>query len=140
VLIDNLSFGRRRAGNEPPVPQLLVTNTGRAAALDSVVKTSEPFRVPASHLLSADGRTRITLFVTGVLLEAADLPFVKVQAEDAQLRVFDLPCEATGRVRNLSWLSQVTCRLPDALVAAGSVNVSVTVREMVSTKAPLLIQ
>src|SRR5215213_5161466 len=140
VLIDNLSFGQRRAGNEPPAPQLLVTNTGRAAALDSVVTTSEPCRVTASHLLSADGRTRITLFITGVLLEAADLPFVIVQAEDAQQRVFGLPCEATGRVRNLSWLSQVTCRLPDALVAAGTVNVSVTVRGMVSNKAPLLIE
>lgn len=95
ALIDNLSFGQRRAGNEPPVPQLLVTNTGRAAALESVTTTSEPFRVLASHPLSADGRTRITLFVVGVLLEPADLAFVTVQAEDAQHRLFDLPCEAT---------------------------------------------
>src|SRR5215216_2927754 len=69
VLIDNLSFGQRRAGNEPPVPQLLVTSAGRVAALDSVITTSEPFRVLASHFLSTDGRTRITLFVVGVLLE-----------------------------------------------------------------------
>ncbi len=97
VLIDNLSFGHRRAGNEPPVPQLLATNTGRAVALDSVVTTSEPFHVPAPHLLATDGRTRITFFLAGVLLEPADLPFVTVQAEDTQLRLFDLPCEATGR-------------------------------------------
>lgn len=127
ALIDNLSFGQRRAGNESPVPQLIVTNTGRVAALDSVT-IGEPFRVLASHGLSADGRTRITLFVVGVLLEPADLPFVTVQAEDTQQRLFDLPCEATSRVKNLSWMSQVTVRLPDTLAGAGDVNVSVRVR------------
>ena len=140
VLLDNLSFGQRRAGNEPPVPQLLVTNTGRAAALDSVVTTSETFSILATHRLSTDGRTRITLFVVGVLLGPADLPFVTVQAEDSQQRLFNLPCEGAGKVKNLSWMSQVTCRVPDELVLAGNVNVSVKVREKVSNKAPLRIE
>ena len=140
VLLDNLSFGQRRAGNEPPAPQLLATNIGRAAALDSVVTTSETFSILATHRLSTDNRTRITLFVAGVLLGPADLPFVTVQAEDAQQRLFDLPCEATGRVKNLSWMSQVTCRVPDELVLAGNVNVSVRVRGMVSNKAPVRIE
>ena len=140
VLVDNLSFGQRRAGNEPPVPQLLVTSTGRAAALDSVTTTSEPFRVLASHLFSTDNRTRVTFFVFGVSLEAADLPFVMVQAEDTQQRLFDLPCEATARVKNLSWVSQVTVRLPDTLVGAGNLNVSVRVRGMESNKAPFRVE
>lgn len=140
ALVDNLSFGQRRAGNEPPVPQLLVTNTGRAAALDSVMTTSEPFRVVASHLLSTDGKTRITLFLVGVLLQPADLPFVTVQAEDTQQRLFDLPCEATARVKNLSWMSQVTVRLPDTLVGAGNLNVSVKVRGIESNKATFQIE
>jgi len=140
VLLDNLSFGQRRAGNEPPAPQLLATNIGRAAALDSVVTTSETFSILALHRLSTDNRTRITLFVAGVLLGPADLPFVTVQAEDSQQRLFNLPCEATGRVKNLSWLSQVTCKVPDELVLAGDVNVSVKVRGVVSNKAPLRIE
>ena len=140
VLLDNLAFGQRRAGNEPPVPQLLVTNTGRAAALDSVVTTSETFSILATHRLSTDNRTRITLFVVGVLLGPADLQFVTVQVEDTQQRLFGLPCEATGRVKNLSWMSQVTCRVPDELVLAGNVNVIVKVREMVSNKAPVRIE
>jgi hypothetical protein len=139
ALVDNLSFGQRRTGDEPPVPQLLITNTGRAAGLDSVTTTSEPFHVLASHLLSTDGHTRITLFVAGVLLGPADLPFVTVQVEDTQQHVFDLPCEATTRVNNLSWMSQVTARLPDSLAAAGNVNVSVTVRGKASNKALLRI-
>ena len=140
ALIDNLSFGQRRAGNEPPVPQLIVTSTGRAAALDSVTTTSEPFSVLASVPFSTDGRTRITLFVVGVRLEPADLPFVTVQAEDAQQRQFDLPCEATARVKNLTWMSQVTVRLPDTLAGAGDLNVSVRVHGMVSNKAPFRIE
>ena len=122
------------------MPQLIVTNTGRAAALDSVTTISEPFRVLASHGLSSDGRTRITLFVVGVLLEPADLPFVSVQAEDTQQRLFDLPCEATSRVKNLCWMSQVTVRLPDTVAGAGAVNVSVRVRGIVSNSAPLRIE
>ena len=140
ALVDNLSFGQRRSGNEPPVPQLLVTNTGRATALESVTTTNETFRVLASHVLSTDGRTRITLYVVGVLLEPADLPFVTAQAEDTQQRVFNLPVEATARVKNLSWMSQVTVRLPDTLVGAGELNVSVSVRGQVSNKAQLRIE
>jgi len=140
ALLDNLSFGQGRAGNEPPVPQLLVTNTGRAVALESVTTASEPFHVLASHPLATDGRTRITLFVVGVLLSPADLPFVTVRAEDAQQHQFDLPCEATARVKNLSWMSQVTVSLPDTLVAPVDFNVSVTVRGKTSNKAPLRIE
>ena len=140
ALIDNLIFGQRRVGNEPPVPQLLVTSGGRATALDSVTTTTEPFRVLAPHLFASDGHTRITLFVVGVSLEPADLPFVIVQAEDKQQSQFDLPCEATARVKNLSWMSQVTVRLPDALAAAGDVNVRVTVRGKESNKAAFRIE
>ena len=137
AVVDNLSFGQRRAGSEPPVPQLLVTNiAGRTIGLESVMNVSEPFHVLTSHNLSADGHTRVTLFVVGVSLEPADLPLVTVQAEDVQQRVFNLPCEGTGRATNLSWLSQVTVRLPDTL-AAGELNVSVTVRGVRSNGAPL---
>jgi hypothetical protein len=140
AFVDDLSFGQRRAGNEPPVPQLLTTTgTGRAIALDSVTNESEPLRVLSTRNFATDGHTRITLFVVGVGLEPADLPFVKVQAEDQQHHLFDLPCEATARVRNLSWMSQVTVLLPDALAAAGDVNITVTVRGAVSNMAPVRI-
>lgn len=140
ALIDNLSYGQRRAGNEPPVPQLLLTNTGRALALDSVTIMSEPFRLSAPHPISADGRNRITFFVVGVLLGPSDLPFVTVQAEDSQQRLFDLPCEATARAKNFRWMSQVTIRLPDTLAGAGDLKVSVQVRGLVSNKASIRVE
>lgn len=141
AFVDNLSYGQRRAGNEPPVPQLLVTTTtARAAALDSVTNFSEMFRVTSSHNFATDGHTRISLFLAGVALDAADLPFVQVKAEDQQQHVFDLPVEGTARVKNLSWMSQVTVRVPDALTGAGDVNISVTVRGVVSNKAQVRIE
>lgn len=141
ALVDNITYGQKRAGNEPPVPQLLSTNqTGRALALDSVTTESEAFNVLSSHNFSSDGRRRITLFLVGVLLGPADVAFVTVQAENAQLQVFDLPVEATERVKNLTWMSQVTVRLPDALAGAGHVNISVNVGGKVSNKAPVQIQ
>jgi len=140
AVIDNLTFGQRRAGNEPPVPQLLVTtDTARAAALDSVTTESEPFHVLSSHNFATDGHTRITLFLAGLALAPADAAFVTVQAEDAQQHVVDLPVEGTTSVKNLTWLSQVTVRLPDTLTAAGNLNVSVTVHGKVSNKAVLRI-
>ena len=141
AFVDNLSFGQRRAGNEPPVPQLLVTTgAGRAASLDSVTTESEPFTVLSTRNTSSDGHRRITLFIVGVALQPGDLPFVSVQAEDQQQHLFDLPCEATARVKNLTWMSQVTVRLPDTLAGASDVNITVTVRAAVSNKAPLRIE
>ena len=138
--VDNLTFGQRRAGNEPPTPLLLATNdTGRAAALDSVTTEDEPFSVLSTRNRAADGHRRITLFLAGLTLEPSDLPFVTVQAEDSQQHVFNLTCEATARVYNLSWMSQVTARLPDALVGAGEVKVSVTVRGKTSNQATIHI-
>jgi hypothetical protein len=139
AFVDNFSFGLRRSG-APLVPQLLVTtNTARAAALDSVTTHSEPFHVLSAHNFATDGHTRITLFIAGVALEPADLLFVTVKAEDSQQHVFDLPCEATARVKNLNWMSQVTVRVPDALAGAGNVNINVTVRGATSNKALLRI-
>ena len=132
AVLDNFSFGQRRAGNEPPSP-LLLTNatTGRAAAFDSVALTAEPFNTgtPQTHNLGTDGRTRVTLLVVGVGLNApGEAAFVTARAADSQQRVFDLPVEAVGGVKNLSWLGQVTVRLPEELSGAGDVTVTVNVR------------
>jgi hypothetical protein len=141
VLLDNLSYGQRRAGNEPPAPLLLATDdAGRAAALDSVNLTSEPFNVANAHNFSADAHTRVTLFVAGVSLEASDASLVTARAEDSRGRVFDLPVEAVGRVKNFSWMSQVTVRLREELSGAGDLGVTLTVRGAQSNRAALRVE
>lgn len=141
--VDNLSYGQKRAGNEPPKPLLLTyAATGRAAAFESVGLTPEPFDVntPTTRNLGADGRTRVTLLVVGVRLAAhGEESFVTARAVDSQQRVFDLPVEAVGGAKNLSWLAQVTALLPAELSGAGDVSVSVTVCGVESNKATLRV-
>jgi hypothetical protein len=143
AIIDNLSYGQRRAGNEPPAPLLLTyATTGRAAAFDSVALTAEPFDVntPRTRNLGADGRTRVTLLVVGVRLDApGEAANVSARAEDAQHRLFDLPVEAVGGAQNLSWLAQVTVRLPPELSGAGDLSVTVNVRGAESNKVTLRV-
>jgi hypothetical protein len=141
AVVDNLTYGQRRAGNEPPKPLLLTSSpTGRAAAFDSVALTAEPFEVttPQTRNLGADGRTRVALLVVGVRLTApGEELFVTARAVDSQQRAFDLPVEAVGGASNLSWLAQVNVLLPPELSGAGDVNVSVTVRGVESNKVTL---
>jgi hypothetical protein len=143
AVVDNLTYGQRRAGNEPPKPLLLTNSlTGRAAAFDSVALTAEPFdtSTPQTRNLGTDGRTRVTLLVVGVRLDApGEAAFVTARAVDAQQRAFDLPVEAVGGVKNLTWLAQVTVLLPAELSGAGDVSVSVTVRGAESNKVTLRV-
>ena len=142
ALLDNLTYGQRRAGNDPPAPQLLTTSdTNRAVALDSVTTVAEAFAVVSDrNAIAADRRTRVTLFLVGIRFnDASDVGFVTARAENAQHQVFDLPVESVRGVKNLSWMSQVTVRLPDELSGAGDVSVSATVRGAESNKATLRV-
>jgi len=143
AVVDNLTYGQKRAGNEPPRPLLLTYGTtGRAAAFDSVALTPEPFTVhtPYERNLSTDGRTRVALLLAGVRLDApGEAAFVTVRATDAQQRAFDLPVEAVGAVKNLSWLEQVVVRLPAELAGAGDLSMSVTVRGVESNRVTLRV-
>jgi len=143
AVIDNLTFGQHRAGNDPPRPLLLAdAPTGRAAAFESVGLTPEPFDATTSPTrnLSTDARTRVTLLVAGLSFNpASDAPFVTARAVDSQRRVYDLPVEAVGGVKNLSWLAQVTVRLPPGISGGGEVSVSVTVRGVESNQVTLRV-
>ncbi|HEX7315915.1 MAG TPA: hypothetical protein VF297_18510 [Pyrinomonadaceae bacterium] len=143
ALVDNLTYGQRRAGNEPPKPLLLAdATTARAAAFESVGLTPEPFDVntPATRNLVNDGRTRVTLLVVGLKFDpASDVPFVTARAVDAQQNTYDLPVESVGGAKNFTWLAQVTVLLPTQLSGAGDLNVSVTVRGAESNKVTLRV-
>jgi hypothetical protein len=143
AVIDNLTYGQKRAGNEPPRPSLLTYGaTGRAAAFDSVALTPEPFTVhtPRERNLGSDGATRVTLLVAGVRLDApGEEAHVAARAVLAGHRVFDLAVEGVGGAKNLSWLGQVTVRLPPELAGAGDVTVTVTVRGVESNGVTLRV-
>ena len=65
--------------------------------------------------------------------------FVTARAVDSQQRVFDLPVESVGPAKNLSWLDQVTVRLPPELSGAGDLSVTITVRGVESNAVTLRV-
>jgi hypothetical protein len=135
-----------------PVPQQAPTlltyvngrfeNTGRAGALDSVSLLSEPLAVVSDqNFFSPDRRTRINLFAYNLELGTGeDATAITAEAQDAQLRVHDLPVEAVNRVPNFEWITQVTVKLPDELKGAGEVQLSVKLHSLSSNKLPITIR
>ncbi|MCA1578725.1 MAG: PQQ-dependent sugar dehydrogenase [Acidobacteria bacterium] len=119
---------------------LIVTeqNTPRAAAVDSVWLLRDPFSLGSLQNFSADGRTRIMFFATGVdLLPGDNASAVVVQLEDNQNRIYPLVVEDVRKVPNFDWLSQIVVRLPDAIDSEGDFRISLTLRGVTGNK-PLI--
>jgi hypothetical protein len=124
----------------PPPPVLLTDKTtGRAAAVDSVTLSREPFGVISpQNVFSLDRRTRVTLFGYNLELKTGeDLSAITAQAEDAQHRLYTLPVEATRDVPDFSWITGVTVKLPDELQGVVDVSVKIALRGVASN--PVLV-
>jgi hypothetical protein len=101
-------------------PLLLVDeSTGRAAALDSVVLTRDPFSLNNPNNLSMDQRRRVSLFVWKLGLFANDtVANLTVTAEDSEGRVYVLTVEAMRPFAPIGGVTQIVVRLPDNVVGA----------------------
>jgi reprolysin-like metallo-peptidase family M12B len=123
--------------NSTASPTLLTeANTNRAAALDSVTFTRDPFPLTTGSNFSLDQRTRVTLFALGLdLLPGEDISVVTAQVEDAGHKIYPQKVEYVGKVPGFDWLTQVVIRLPDDFLNSGDVLVSVGLRGTVSNKA-----
>jgi uncharacterized protein (TIGR03437 family) len=109
--------------------------TNRAAALDSVLFIPEPFNLLNVHNFSFDQRTRIILFVIGLeLMPGENNSVITAQAEYAGKGPYPLDIEYVGKVPNFDSFSQVNLRLPNELVSAGDVLVSLSLRGVASNK------
>jgi glucose/arabinose dehydrogenase len=129
---------RVRFNNPTPQAPVIVTepNSDSAVALDSVWMVRDPFPLTTPFNLSADGRTRVMLFVLNLDLQPGETASaITARAEDGASNVFPLTVEFAGRVPNFDWLTQVVVRLPDNTPAAQSLLVSVTLRGQTSNKA-----
>jgi uncharacterized protein (TIGR03437 family) len=109
--------------------------TNRAAALDSVLFIPEPFNLLNVHNFSFDQRTRIILFVIGLeLMPGENNSVITAQAEYADKGPYPVDIEYVGKVPNFDSFSQVNLRLPNELVSAGDVLVSLSLRGVASNK------
>lgn len=131
----------------PPSPKLLTTQTingtdsGRVAALDSVMMIAEPFSVLTSPTFTPDHQTRLILLTYDMELRAGEsTSVIMAQAKDTQQRVFPLVVEAVRKVPEWEWITQVVVKLPLELENAGEVSISLNLRGVQSNEALARIQ
>jgi probable HAF family extracellular repeat protein len=128
--------GQPRAFLLTPTQPLLLTepNSTKAVVLESIAWLRDPFGLATRHLLSPDGRTRLTIVVRNIEIVAGEnTPPPTVQAENAQHQLIDLPIEFIGTIPNASWLTQITVRLPDQLNTAGELQLRISFRGQTSS-------
>ena len=119
---------------------LLQTEPGSQSALslESVFFVRDPFAVVNTQNLSADQRTRIILFATGLKLAPGETATaVTANAIDSNFLVYPMQVEFVGPVPSFPWLTQVVVKLPDGIANKPSVQVLITVHGVNSNRVPI---
>lgn len=121
-------------------PPILLTEDEslNALALDAVLHTRDPFPLVSDNYFGADRRTRLKLFLVDMDLYSGEtISIITVQAQDSQLKTYDLPVEDLRKVPDFPWLSQLTMRLPDGLVGVNEITLRVSARGLASNQTKL---
>ena len=100
-------------------------NSQRAIALDSFLFLRDPFAITNPHFFEANQRARISLFATNLSVTPGLV--VTAEAVDSQQTTHQLPVEFVGSLPTFLGLTQLSVRLPDGIVLAGDLRVSITV-------------
>lgn len=100
-------------------------NLQRAIALQSFLFLRDPFAITNPNFFEANQRARISLFATNLRLTPGLV--VTAEAVDAQQTAHQLTVEFVGSLPTFLGLTQLSVRLPDGIVTAGDLRVSITV-------------
>lgn len=100
-------------------------NSQRAIALNSLFFLRDPFSITNPDFLSTDTRTRVALFATNLTLTPGLV--VTAEAVDSQQTIHQLQVEFAGSIPGFPELTQLNVKLPDGIIAAGDLQVSITV-------------
>jgi hypothetical protein len=113
----------------PPVVMVEEGAPNRAVALDSVTWVRAPFPILTNRNFSADGHTRVILFISGLVLTQSDASIVTVIAS-----AFPLPVESVGTLTGVPGLNAtyIVVRLPDSL-PAGELPLTIAVGGVVNS-------
>ncbi len=124
TIADNQGVGTITDDDDP----ILATeeNSQRAIALDAVTFVRDPFAVTNLNYHGVDQRTRISLFATN--LDLTPGPVVTAQAVDSQQMSHPLLVESVGTMPAFLGFTQIVVKLPDGIVNAGDLHVTITVR------------
>jgi beta-glucanase (GH16 family) len=118
-------------------PQLLTgEDNNRALAFDATTMQREPVATTNAHNLGQDQRTRLLLLASSLdLMPEDNSSVVTAQGEDSQGRSFSLPVEFVGKVPNFDWVTEVVVKIPDELIGASELGISLNSRGQSSNKA-----
>ncbi len=126
----------------PPSPRLLTrvttngSDSGRAAAFDSVTMLAEPFSVLTTFNFSPEHQTRLIVLAYDMeLRDGENSSVITAQAKDSQQRIFPLVVEAVRKVPDWEWITQVVVKLPPELENAGDLSISLNLRGAQSNEA-----
>lgn len=118
----------------PGVPVIVAgPDPTRAMAIDSVLRTTEPFKLEYNYPWVADRRTRVMLFTTHFdLLPGEGVTNLTTTVEDSGHRIYPLSVEYAGSVEGFPSLTCVVVRLSDDLTDVGDVLIRVSYRGLAS--------
>jgi uncharacterized protein (TIGR03437 family) len=122
---------------------LLLTEDGsqQALSLESVFFVRDPYPVDSIFNLSADDRTRIILFATGLKLAPGEnATAITARAQDPNVGIHPMLVEFVGPVPSFPWLTQVVVKLPEGLADKPSALVSITVHGVESNKVLITLK
>jgi WD40 repeat protein len=114
-------------------------NTERAIALESVTLQRDPFALVAPIKFGVDQRTRISLFVWGLLLLPGEpLSAITVRGEDTN-GAHTLTVESVGDQAGVTGAKQVVVKLPDQVVGT-DLSITVSLHGLTSNRALVKIK
>ena len=124
TITDNQAVGTIVDDDAPVLATEL--NSQRAVALDTVLTMRDPFPLTNDHYFGTDKRTRVSLFATNLELKPGLV--ITAQAIDSQQIPHQLQVEFVGAVPAFAAFTQIVVKLPDGIVTAGDLQVTITVR------------
>jgi hypothetical protein len=142
VAVDDLAADQVRnfvGERNPGVPVILAgADPERAAVLDSILRTTEPFKLEYDYSWGTDRRTRLMVFANHFdLLPGEGATSLTVTVEDADHQIYPLTVEYAGKVEGFPSLTCIVVRLNDDLTDVGDVMLRVTYRDLSSD--PMLV-
>lgn len=105
-------------------------NSQRAIALDTVTFTRDPFPITNQQYFGPDKRTRVSLFATNIELKQGLV--ITAHAVDPQQILHQLQVEFVSGLPAFAGFTQIVIKLPDGIVTAGDLQVTITVRDKTS--------
>jgi glucose/arabinose dehydrogenase len=124
TITDNQGVGTILDDDDPILAS--VENSQRAIALDSIFFLRDPFKIDNPNYFGPDHRTRVMLFTMN--LKVTPGLVVTAQATDSQQVHHALDVEYVGSLNTFPGFAQVVVKLPDGIVNAGDLQVTITAR------------